>query len=471
MIKASKRILLLIMPVILFLSSIGSISAEAALGGTVIPDDAAEFESHYYKIYNDLSGFDKASFEKAQKLCEKRGGHLAVITSEQEDAFLKRLCDDKGYSDVFFGLSYSGDKWKWVNGEKLSYTNWAQDKPNGKKAETYGQYSSLYSDGKWNNGIFSQDGIAYICEWDEGTLISDATVEDALKSVEKGKSKRFGDSYYRVFDIPLDRGDAAMLCLNMGGHLVYINDEDEQEFVTGLIKKGSSNMYWTGAVLDENGWGWQNGDMMDRYNNWTSKKPNNNSSDAQFAVINKSLKKYDKNHWVAEPQTGSPDKEDENCINYGFICEWEIVCISDDGEFIAHEDGEWQIEKDNTCTEQGSRVRYCKRCGKVSQSEITKPTEHEFVKKGLSFPGYTQLVCVKCGTHASEINKRLIWILPCIVIVYCLIAAAYIKARSDFEKYSKNKNIEIKTRRIPWWAFAVPPAVLAAIALIVWFVA
>ena len=456
--RASAKILILILPVMLLMSSFCSIGCMAGQVMTAVPDDAVQLGGHYYKIYDDLAGFKKATADKAEKFCEKRGGHLAVITSEEEDELLHDLCVDKGYSNVFFGLAMTDGKWKWANGEKSSYTNWASDKQGGKSGSV-AQYSDDFEDGSWKSGTFGKEGTAYICEWDSGTKVSDFSSEKGEEWVDNGKSKRLGKSYYMVFDIHLERGEASKLCKSMGGHLACINNKDEQKFVNDLIdKNGSSNMYWIGALLAKDGWTWENGDSMERFHDWTTKKPNNKDNDAYFAAINKSLDKYDKGRWVAQTYSGSQSSEAENCINFGFVCEWETVCVSEAGEFVTHSGGEWQVLSESSCVNSGRRVKYCERCGGIAKDEEIPAEGHEFAEKKLLVPGYTELVCVKCSERSRKINSHRIWILPVLVIIYLLVVAAYMTARSDFERYARSKGIEIQTKRVKWWVFAIPPA-------------
>ena len=66
MIKASEKKYILLLPLMLMLAFACSIKGSAEVGSTAVPDDAAEFESHYYKVYTDVSGFEKASAEKAE---------------------------------------------------------------------------------------------------------------------------------------------------------------------------------------------------------------------------------------------------------------------------------------------------------------------------------------------------------------------------------------------------------------------
>lgn len=468
MTAVSKKSLIFLLPLMLLMAALSSFECSARISTTVVPDDAVQFGDHYYKVYNDLTGFDDASWDMAKSFCEKRGGHLAVITSAEEDEFLSSYCSEHGHSDVFFGLYYKNGSWKWVTGEKFGYSDWGKGKPGGKKEGSCGQYSAVVSRGNWNNGDFGYDGRAYICEWDSGTHIEEADISDAETSIDKGRSRRSGQSYYRVFNIPLERNEAARYCGEMGGHLVSIGDTEEQKFINELIKKkGSSNMYWIGASLGDNGWTWQDGSSLDGYNYWTSKKPNNAGEDIIFAAINGSLKKFDKNHWVAEKKNGSASDSAEYCVNFGFICEWDIVCVSDEGESISHDGGEWQMGSKSSCTSPGKRMKYCKRCGQLAAEEQLEPRPHLYVHKGLSLPGFTGLYCTRCGKHSVKIDKKKVWILPLILVIYCLFAAAYRRARTDFEMEYQKKGREVLTKRIPMWVFAIPPGILALLALTV----
>ena len=51
--------------------------------GISIPDDAVTLNGHYYMLYNDADTYDAA-----QQKCVERGGHLATITSAEENSFV-----------------------------------------------------------------------------------------------------------------------------------------------------------------------------------------------------------------------------------------------------------------------------------------------------------------------------------------------------------------------------------------------
>ena len=130
-----------------------------------IPQGAAEFNGHYYYVYDVDTVTD---WNMAQEYCEVQGGYLATITSPEDDAFLYSYITDAGYSSVMFGLTdqEQTDDWHWVTGEKLSYQNWHPGEPNHQGGyEHYGMYYSKNTDGTWNDG--SGRGGPFLCEWGE----------------------------------------------------------------------------------------------------------------------------------------------------------------------------------------------------------------------------------------------------------------------------------------------------------------
>lgn len=130
-----------------------------------IPQDAVEFNGHYYYAYNIDTITD---WNMAQEYCEAQGGYLATITSPEEDRFLYSYITDAGYDSVMFGLTDQDqtDDWRWVTGEDASYQNWSPGEPNHQGGyEHYGMYYEKNPDGTWNDG--SGLGGPFLCEWGE----------------------------------------------------------------------------------------------------------------------------------------------------------------------------------------------------------------------------------------------------------------------------------------------------------------
>lgn len=101
--------------------------------------------------------------------CELQGGHLATLTSKEENDYVYRLMLSENYSSAFFGLSdaETEGEWHWITGEPSNYLNWHKGEPNSENPdEDYGMFYFKFSDGTWNDGRF-EAGAPFICEWDE----------------------------------------------------------------------------------------------------------------------------------------------------------------------------------------------------------------------------------------------------------------------------------------------------------------
>jgi hypothetical protein len=124
---------------------------------------------HRYQIYKGVH-----TWVEAKAFCEVLGGHLATLTTAEENAFVHGFMLDSGYNTAYFGLSdekRTGD-WIWVTGEPFVYTNWDSGEPSRSARERYGMYFYKHTTGTWNDSHFYETakvdpGCSYICEWDE----------------------------------------------------------------------------------------------------------------------------------------------------------------------------------------------------------------------------------------------------------------------------------------------------------------
>ena len=127
----------------------------SAINVNDIPDDAFEFNDHYYKVYDGVCD----SWVEAVEYCESLGGHLATITSHEENEAVYSYITSCSYKNAYFGFSdrINEGTWEWVNGENSEYTNWHSYEPNNEsRNEDYAMFYWKYSDGTWNDGNFGQ---------------------------------------------------------------------------------------------------------------------------------------------------------------------------------------------------------------------------------------------------------------------------------------------------------------------------
>ncbi|CVI65448.1 Lectin C-type domain protein [Clostridiales bacterium CHKCI001] len=78
---------------------------------------------HTYELY-DVS----LSWTEAKEYCEKKGGHLVTITSQEEQNVVTSLITAGTKKYYWIGATDEKEegKWQWVTGEAFTYTNWCQ---------------------------------------------------------------------------------------------------------------------------------------------------------------------------------------------------------------------------------------------------------------------------------------------------------------------------------------------------------
>jgi len=142
---------------------------------SIVPEDAWEFEGHYYKRFDDTM----MTWEKARSFCEYQGGYLATITSSEENAIVRALIGEGGRNLYWLGgyeSSIEGD-WHWVTAEPFDYTNWGTGEPNNSGNEGYmemynydengrnpGEWNDMKNDGD-SSGFYTLEYTGFVCEW------------------------------------------------------------------------------------------------------------------------------------------------------------------------------------------------------------------------------------------------------------------------------------------------------------------
>ncbi len=134
---------------------------------SAVLNEATKYNNHKYYVFRNNS----FSWQDAREYCASLGGHLATITSQDENDFIYRYITGCGYQTAYFGLidENKDGRWKWVTNEAVDYTNWHPGEPSSRK-ENLGMFYYKFTDGTWNDGNLSsaqnKDGV-FICEWDD----------------------------------------------------------------------------------------------------------------------------------------------------------------------------------------------------------------------------------------------------------------------------------------------------------------
>ena len=111
------------------------------------------------------------TWEEAKDYCEELGGHLAVITSPEEQELVYPLIADGEYEGYWLGASVYDGEWGWITGEDFDYTNWEPWEPNESEDDMHmqmyrddGCWDDTWNDGDHGSGI--QDH-GFICEFED----------------------------------------------------------------------------------------------------------------------------------------------------------------------------------------------------------------------------------------------------------------------------------------------------------------
>ena len=102
-----------------------------------------------------------------------------------------------------------------------------------------------------------------------------AAAFDDISIKNKGEVKSYNGHKYLLIKEEMDWDNASDYCMSVGGHLVSITSEGEQNFINNNILEKSRHSAWIGGItygsLDE--FQWVTGEKMD-YTYWNSGEPN-----------------------------------------------------------------------------------------------------------------------------------------------------------------------------------------------------
>jgi hypothetical protein len=122
--------------------------------------------NHTYQLIKS-----QKTWTEARSHCDRLGGYLVTITSEEEENFISDKILRHSGKDIWAGATdkdVEGD-WKWNTGEPFDYANWYTGEPNNEKGiEDYLELKSFFGF-KWNDVPNAVKRNWFICEWDKQT--------------------------------------------------------------------------------------------------------------------------------------------------------------------------------------------------------------------------------------------------------------------------------------------------------------
>ena len=237
-------------------------------------------------LYKAVGG---ASWEEAHETAVEQGGSLAAITSQDENDFLvsvgQRIIEPVSYLDyedyrvAWIGL-FKADTWFWSTTEEIEYTNWVSGNPSGD-----GIHAEI-SLGTWTTAD-GATGSRNAGDWNDAP--SDGSYPYVSQGIAEIPFIRRGDSAYVIVEGPTWE-EAEANANALGGHLVTINDAEENSFIAKVIQSEPDLSFFIGATDKEieGVWTDPSGNLL-TYTNWNigpnlASEPNGGTSE-NYGVI------------------------------------------------------------------------------------------------------------------------------------------------------------------------------------------
>ena len=148
--KKTKKFTAFFLALVMILSSIPATSITVSSNSIHSPILTEHFNGHTYAIF-DVG----MTWREAKTFSESLGGHLATITSQEEQSFIEKIMAKGTKYHYWLGgeCEENWGEWRWITGEEWNYTNWRVGEPNNAhgQGEYWLQILRLGDFGKWND--------------------------------------------------------------------------------------------------------------------------------------------------------------------------------------------------------------------------------------------------------------------------------------------------------------------------------
>lgn len=235
---------------------------------------------------------DGPAWGQAEATAVELGGHLVTINDGFENSWIAHNCaafeqqfdgSEKWLLNAWIGFSDAVTEgiWKWSSGQTATFTGWGPGEPSSgysvpvdvpyELSDRTEDFAHIIVPAP---GGFNEDfGVYWNSAYHRAHMLHGGSVPE-INGIAEIPFVRRGDSAYVIVQGPTwDEAEAN--ARKLGGHLVTINDEAENEWLidalSGELNSGKESANWNGAwigISQKNGqWSWSSGDSSD-YLNW-----------------------------------------------------------------------------------------------------------------------------------------------------------------------------------------------------------
>ena len=145
------------------------------------------------------------TWDEADSYCRSVNGHLATLTSFEEQELITNLLKEEGLSECWLGGKRDENgEFGWITGEPMVFTNWNGGEPN--NLGGHENYIHTYSSGKWND-LPGDHQKYFICEWGIASERPADLEEKPTRLNIDGELKVTPMTKQQVIDAGIDLGD------------------------------------------------------------------------------------------------------------------------------------------------------------------------------------------------------------------------------------------------------------------------
>lgn len=326
------------------------------------PDTVYSYNGHSYALITNADIFDQAA---AEALCELTGGHLATITTEQENAAVRYVAcraGDETETYAMTGGTYGDGIVGWITGEEADYSMWDEEN----QPQNEGAIMMIgFLGGFWE---VAESRNALLCEWEPGECPWEAD-----KTL-----------YIVGFD-----GNGAE-----GAQSVMIAEADKAFALPDCDFAAPENKEFGGWTLNETV--------------YAAGEETTVGEDTVFtAVWNDIPEEHTEHEWDAGEVTSAPTCTEDGEKTY--TC---TVCGETKVETVAatgHAWGEWTVIGEAACEEDGLEQRVCANDGEHIETKAIPMTGHSDKDRDGHCDVCRKDVCKYCGKiHPANIVGRFI---------------------------------------------------------------
>ena len=199
--------------------------AEPFSNAALLPAAMTQYDGHIYARYDVMT-----EYEQAEQICQKMGGHLAVMNTKEEHQEIVSLLE--GISGKSYWLGKTDDP---AENIPLWKTEGAPEN----------------AENMLNGFILEIEPIYYV------------------------KMEEYQNHLYCLFEDTLNWFEAEEYCKMLGGHLAVINSSEENDFIHEFIQSGEKNDYWIGLYDAEKNhtYQWTTGQELTLTDKWGDNQP------------------------------------------------------------------------------------------------------------------------------------------------------------------------------------------------------